>query len=229
VARKKEFLYSKNFFEKKAWKKSLYVCGIDEVGRGCLAGPLVVCAAILRQSAKHKLLKDSKVLTEEQRESVYVWLTKNSFYSIVILSNRIIDDLNIYQATLNSMKKAFLQLLETIPFKQEQIKYLLIDAIPLKLNNSYVHKNLETVSINFGESVSTSIAAASIIAKVTRDRLMQKVNPIFPAFKLDQHKGYGTTSHRQIINENGISILHRQTFVQKLIKVKKNDKQNSLF
>jgi len=229
MAKKQKLLYSKNFFEKNAWEKSLYACGIDEVGRGCLAGPLVVCATILLQNTKHKLLKDSKILTEEQREIAYAWLSQNSFYSIAISSNKVVDNLNIYQSTLNSMKKAFLQLLQIIPFNQEQIKYLLIDAMPLKLSAPHAHENLEHVSMNYGESISTSIAASSIIAKVTRDRLMQKFNPIFPTFELDQHKGYGTTKHTQIINKEGISIIHRQTFVKKLNGAKNNAKQNTLF
>ena len=233
----KKLAYPKKYFETKAWKENTFVCGIDEVGRGCLAGPLVVSSAILPINAKHKLLKDSKILNQKEREQAFAWLIKKCFYSTVIISNQQIDKLNIYQATIISMKKAFSQILHSIPFNNNQIKYLLIDAMPIKLDSIYktINPNLEIFSMNYGESISPSIAAASIIAKVTRDRLMQKINPIFPAFNLAKHKGYGTFFHKEVIKNNGISIIHRKTFTTKLqnnlIKDKKenNEQQQSLF
>ena len=109
--------FPKNHFETISWQQKKFVCGIDEVGRGCFAGPLVTCAAILpidveHLYAQHKLLRDSKKLDEKQREQAYEWLVKNCFYSIAISNNRIIDNINIYQATLLTMKKAFLQVLQ---------------------------------------------------------------------------------------------------------------------
>ncbi len=234
----KKLAYPKNSFEKKAWKENLFICGIDEVGRGCLAGPLLVSSAILPINAKHKLLKDSKVLNEREREQVYSWLIKRCFYSTVIVSNQQIDKLNIYQATIIAMQKVFAQILHIIPFNSNQIKYLLIDSIPVKLDSIYKteNPNLEVFSMNYGESISPSIAAASIIAKVTRDRLMQKINPIFPAFNLAKHKGYGTALHKEAIKNHGTSIIHRKTFVTKIQndliegnKKENNDRQQNLF
>ncbi len=221
---------SKNFFEETAWKKSLYVCGIDEVGRGCLAGPLVTSAVILPQNIKHKLLKDSKTLSKEQRELAYEWITKNCFYSVAISSHKIIDTLNIYNATLQTMKKALLQLLHTVPFKQEKIKSVLIDAMPLSLNNAYSSKNLEFHYFNYGETISSSIAAASIVAKVERDRLITKMAPLFPNFDLQEHKGYGTKKHLNVLDCHGPTIIHRKTFIYKILKDKVDEtKQQSLF
>ena len=222
--------FSPNFFENLSWEKSLYTCGIDEVGRGCLAGPLVTAAAILPINAKHKLLKDSKTLNEQERNIAYDWITKNCFYSIAISSHQKIDSLNIYKATLQTMKKSFFQLLQSLPFAYEQIKYLLVDAMPLSLPTSMTHKNLEIHYFNYGETISTSIAAASIVAKVTRDKLMQKICPIFPKFNMQEHKGYGTEKHIKNLNDFGPSLIHRTTFISKVLKVKTNEtKQCTLF
>ena len=110
IKRKPDF--KKHMYEKEAWEKSELVCGIDEVGRSCFAGPVVAAAAILRPKAKFKYLKDSKVLTAEQREEAYAWLLKNSTFAVGIMHHRIIDSKNIYHATLSAMKRAVVQLLE---------------------------------------------------------------------------------------------------------------------
>ena len=224
-------IFSKNYFEISAWKKSNYVCGIDEVGRGCLAGPLVTCAAILSQNTTHNLLKDSKILTEKERNIAYKWLIKNCFYSIAISSHKKIDSLNIYQTTIQTMKKALLQLLEITPFLYNQIKYILIDAMPLSLKEYNIYKNIEIHSFNKGESLSISIAAASIIAKVERDKLMKNVNSIFPKLNLEKHKGYGTAEHLDILTTYGPSIIHRSTFISKILKKEENNesKQQVIF
>ena len=222
--------FSKNFFEKDAWEKSLYVCGIDEVGRGCLAGPLITCALILPFNANHKLLKDSKTLNEDERNCAYKWIIKNSFYSIASTNHKNIDQINIYQATLQTMKKAFIQLTHKIPFDQNLIKYLLIDAMPVSINSAYQHKELETYFFNYGESISKTIAAASIVAKVTRDELIKKVSNFFPAYDLKTHKGYGTTKHVHILNDLGPTIIHRNTFISKILKDKGDESnQTTLF
>lgn len=207
--------YSRNYFEKTAWQNQLYVCGIDEVGRGCLAGPLVVAACILPQNTKY-ILKDSKVLTEQEREKAYKWLIKNSWYSIAIINPAMIDKVNIYNATLLAMKRAFIQLVEIIPFEYELLKFLVIDAMPLKLDHSYKNNQLEVHYFPHGESVSGSIAGASIIAKVTRDKLMETIDPIFPGFGFEQHKGYGTKEHTESIKTKGTSIIHRKSFISKI-------------
>lgn len=213
----KKLKYSKNFFEKSAWQNNLYVCGIDEVGRGCLAGPLVVAACILPINTK-RTLKDSKILTAEEREKDCAWLVKRAWYSTCIISPKVIDKINIYNATLLGMKRAFAQLIDTLPFKPEQLKYLVVDAMPLKLESSLKTETLEVHNFPFGESISSSIAAASIIAKVTRDHLMDDFGKVIPGFDFEHNKGYGTKSHLDGIDQNGISIIHRTSFISGIIR-----------
>lgn len=209
--------FSKNYFEKQAWQNNFYVCGIDEVGRGCLAGPVVVAAVVLPQNTNYSL-KDSKILTEDEREAAYKWIIQKAYYSTAILSHDVIDKINIYQATLLAMKKAFIQLNEVLPFNSELIKYLVIDAMPLHVDVAYKHDQLETYYFPYGESISKSIAAASIVAKVTRDRLMGKIDQIIPGFNLAQHKGYGTKEHINEIKKKGISLIHRKSFLEGINK-----------
>jgi len=209
----KQQKFAKNYFEKQAWTQQYFVCGIDEAGRGCLAGPVVVGAAILPHNTSYKLLKDSKVMAEHERETAYAWIKKHCFFTSVVIDHHTIDRCNIYQATRFGMKKAFLQLCELIPFAAEKITYLLTDAVPLTIPPYDTHKNLTLFNPTKGESVSASIAAASIIAKVTRDRLMAKISYSFPAFSFEEHKGYGTPTHTQALTANGQSIIHRQTFL----------------
>lgn len=211
--------FNKNFFEKDAWQNSCYVCGIDEVGRGCLAGPLVTSTVILPQDTTYKLLKDSKIMTEEDREKAYNWITQNCIFSTAVTSHRIIDKLNIYQSTLLTMKKSLLQILQSIPYGHEKIKYVLIDAMPVSLNNLNIYKNINIKFFNKGESRSSTIAAASIVAKVTRDRLMKKINTVFPKFNFSENKGYGTVNHLKTLNECGPSIIHRTSFITKIGEV----------
>lgn len=221
--------YPPVFFEKKAWNNNLYVCGIDEVGRGCLAGPVVTAAAIIPINTFSKLLQDSKKLNPNQRSDSFEWIKQNCFYSTATASHKTIDKINIYQATLYAMKKAYTQLIETMPIELEQIKYVLIDAMPLKLPTSYKHKNLEIINFNYGETISPTIAAASIAAKVRRDKIMSKIDPIFPSYKLKKHKGYGTQTHTESIVKQGLSIIHRTSFTTKLNKEEQNGNQKSLF
>ncbi len=218
----------KNLFENNAWRNNLYTCGIDEVGRGCLAGPLVTAAAILPKNANFELLKDSKILSKKNRGKAFEWIKKNCIYSIAISSHHIIDKNNIYQATLQTMKKSLLGILQKI--NPINIKYVLIDAMPLNLSTLDCYKNIDIKYFNKGEKYSTSIAAASIVAKVTRDKLMEKINHIFPQFYFDQNKGYGTKNHVESLLQNGPNIIHRKTFISKIWR--QNDqggKQETLF
>jgi len=217
----------KNYYENKAWAQGLYTCGIDEVGRGCLAGPVVVAAVIIPQNCSYYLLKDSKIMDEAERDKAYKWIIKHCFYSVAISSNNVIDKINIYQATLLTMKKAYMQLVETMPYDHEQLKYVLIDAMPLIVSKSYTHKNLEFRHFNYGESRSISIAAASIIAKVTRDKLMKSMSTLFPALLINQHKGYGTKQHIALIESLGPTIVHRSSFIGKILsKTKESQAEN---
>jgi ribonuclease HII len=217
-----------NFFEKKAWANNTYVCGIDEVGRGCLAGPLVVGAVILPIGTKYRF-KDSKLLTANEREKNFTWITKHAYYSTAIVSNILIDKINIYQATVYAMKRAYLQLIETIPFEYQLLKYLVTDAIPLIFDSIHLHNNLEINHFPFGESISTTIAAASIVAKVTRDQLMNTMAEIFPAFSFHKHKGYGTKQHLEELTNTGQSLIHRISFLKSLKSGNEDENQQSLF
>lgn len=203
---------TKNLFEKTAWLEGRLVCGIDEVGRGCLAGPLVTAAVIIPANKHMPLLKDSKILTLEERLKAARWITKHCWYGIGIVHNRLIDERNIWQATLGCMKRSLVQLLATSPHLPQAI---LVDAMPLNLLDT-AYRDIPVYYFPKGETLSTSIAAASIIAKVTRDEIMERLGPVFPGYAFDQHKGYGTKTHRRAIQEFDSSIIHRQSYLHDL-------------
>ncbi len=199
----------KNIFEKAAWLEGRLVCGIDEVGRGCLAGPLVTAAVIIPVNKHMPLLKDSKILSPEEREKAARWITKHCWYGIGIVNNRLIDERNIWQATLVAMKRSLVQLLATSPHLPQAI---LVDAMPLNLlDTSY--RDIPVYHFPKGETLSTSIAAASILAKVTRDAIMSNFDPVFPGYSFGQHKGYGTKIHRDALQKYQSSIIHRQSYL----------------
>ncbi len=193
------------------WQKNKLICGVDEVGRGCLAGPIVTVAAILKPHAINKNIKDSKLLSSLQLENIFKWLIENSSYAIGISNPRIIDKKNIYTATQITMKKALFHLLSS---REAAPNLILIDAMPLSLENS-CYDTIPIESWIKGESKSASIAAASIIAKVTRDMIMKKMHLSFPAYGLYNHKGYGTPTHIAALKQQQASIIHRKTFIKK--------------
>ena len=204
--------FRKNFFEKTAWEQNQVVCGIDEVGRGCLAGPLVTAAVILPAGKAHRCLKDSKLMTPQERLEANNWIIKNCYYGYGIVTHRSIDTHNIWHATLIAMKKALMHLLATAPQKPSSI---LVDAMPLQLlDTSY--NDIPVHYFPFGESKSSSIAAASIIAKVKRDSMMARMDALFPGYDLKSHKGYSTPGHKKSIIAISHSIIHRQTFIKNL-------------
>lgn len=219
--------FRKNSFEKACWRKNQFVCGVDEVGRGCLAGPVVTAAVILPIGKAPRILRDSKLMTPEQRIKVYAWITKHCWYSYGITHHRIIDKVNIWHATLIAMKRAVIQLLSYFPIKPAHI---LVDAMPLNLSQTAYH----TIQIDyfpFGESKSSSIAAASILAKVKRDAMMKHTEAIIPGYSLDQHKGYSTAKHKGALANIGHSIIHRTTYIKRLNLPKHNsyEEQQSIF
>lgn len=198
----------KNFFEEAAWQAGMGVIGIDEVGRGCLAGPVVTAAVMLEPGALNPLLKDSKVLTKVQRERAYAWIVEHSHYAFGMASHHVIDSVNIYQATRLAMRKALIHLLTTVSMPQT----ILIDAMPVSLHDTPWHI-IPIHHAPFGESWSSSIAAASILAKVYRDRLMNVFHALVPGYGLDEHKGYATARHRASVAQLGNSLIHRTTFM----------------
>ncbi|HBS47843.1 TPA: ribonuclease HII [Candidatus Dependentiae bacterium] len=222
------FQKKRNFYEKTAWANENFVCGVDEVGRGCLAGPVIVAAVILPQNASHKLLKDSKQMTEDERNAAFEWIIQNCYFSTAAINHRTIDNINIYQATLHAMHKSVIQLFSIIPQQIfQKTQFLLIDAMPLQISDSAKPQILETYHFNYGESLSKSIAAASIVAKVTRDRLMNEFDQNFPGFYFSDHKGYATSKHYEALNNNQKSIIHRDSFLKNFEKIKEN--QQNLF
>jgi len=178
----------------------LNIAGIDEVGRGAWAGPLVAAAVILPHNYKIKDVKDSKKLSAKTREQLFLKITKNAIqYSISIISHNIIDQIGIQQANI----KAFRNTITKLKIKPN---YLLIDG-----------KEISTHPLPYeylvsGDNKITSIAAASIVAKVTRDYIMQEYNKRFPEYGFSQHKGYGTLFHRQAISKHGLTTIHRKSF-----------------
>lgn len=207
VTTKIKYRVKSQMFEKELWSKSELICGVDEVGRSCFAGPVVAAAAILRPNAKHKLLKDSKLLTADERLAAFKWLKKNSVYAVGIMHHRLIDTINIYQATICAMKRAVMQVFEQA---QKTPSLILIDAMPVK----FEHLDVPVYHFPKAEHKSASVAAASIIAKVTRDTIMERINTLVPGYGFDSNKGYGTKIHRDALEALGITFAHRHSFLQ---------------
>lgn len=182
------------------------IAGIDEAGRGPLAGPVVACAVILKQGEYIEGLNDSKKISPKKREKLYDEITQKCVaYSLGIVDNNVIDEINILEATRLAMKKA-IEGLSVTP------KYLLIDA------ETHVDTDIPLAGIVKGDSLSVSIAAASIIAKVTRDRMLVDFDKEYPEYEFSKHKGYGTALHIQKIGEYGLTPIHRKTFCSKFVK-----------
>ncbi len=208
--RKKYKKIPKDYYEKLAWNEKRLIIGVDEVGRGCTAGPVVAGATILNFKKSPSLLKDSKILTLDQRLKAYAWLSKNSWSAVGIVRADIIDSINIYWASMLAMRQAVLNVIALCPYQPTEI---VIDAMPLKLDDT-VYKDIPIHHFPFGESQSSSIAGASIWAKITRDRLMEKMNGVFPGYRLDKHKGYNTPEHKKYLRAHGYTIAHRLRFLQ---------------
>lgn len=193
--------------EQKLHEKGInYICGIDEAGRGPLAGPVVVGAVIMPKDSFIEGVNDSKKVSEAKREKLYDIITKEAIaWGVGIVNQKEIDEINI----LNATKKALTMALESLETKPELI---LTDAL----------ENINTLGIPYksfikGDAKIYSISAASIIAKVTRDRIMREWDQIYPEYGFSKHKGYGTAQHIAAIKEHGICDLHRRTFVKNFI------------
>lgn len=214
----------KNSFEKSLWERKKLVVGIDEVGRGCLAGPLVTSAAILPIGKVSPLLKDSKTLDVEGKKRAFAWISRHCRYQVGIVHNRLIDEKNIHQATFLAMKRALLGLIGQI---EELPGAILIDAMPLNIDDTGL-SGIPVYHFTKGESKSSSIAAASIVAKIVRDQLMSEYEKLFPGYKLAQHMGYATKTHQGCIAKAGHSIIHRKSFLKAILDINPKDKSNQL-
>lgn len=186
-----------------------YICGIDEVGRGPLAGPVVAAAVILPKDCDILYINDSKKLTEKKREELYdVIMEKAVAVGIGMASPQRIDEINILQATYEAMREAISKL-------SIQPTLLLNDAVTIP----GVDPSVKQVPIIKGDAKSISIGAASIIAKVTRDRMMVEYDAIMPEYGFASNKGYGSAMHIEALKEYGPTVIHRRSFIGNFVEV----------
>ena len=194
--------------EEELYRKGIkLIGGIDEAGRGPLAGPVVVACAVMPKDSMIEGVNDSKKISEKKREKLYEEIIENAIsYEVGIIDQNTIDDINI----LNATKLGLTTAVKGLNVKPEII---LVDALT----------NIDTCGIPYqsivkGDAKCYSIACASIIAKVTRDRIMREWDKIFPQYGFEKHKGYGTAAHMQAIREYGLCPLHRHSFVKNILK-----------
>ncbi len=184
-----------------------YICGIDEAGRGPLAGPVVVAAVIMPKDSMLEHVNDSKKVTEKRREVLYEQITKEAIaWGVGIIDHEIIDKINILEATKLGLTTALKEL-------KVRPDLILVDAL----------KDIDTLGIPYksiikGDAKEYSIACSSIIAKVTRDRIMRNFDKVYPEYGFEKHKGYGTAEHIRAIKEYGPCDIHRQSFIKNFIK-----------
>ncbi|MBR3002403.1 MAG: ribonuclease HII [Clostridia bacterium] len=193
--------------EKEFHEKGMkYICGIDEAGRGPLAGPVVVASCIMPEDSMIEGVNDSKKVSEKKRELLYDKIIEEAIsYSVAIISEKEIDEINI----LNATKKGLTTSIAGLDVKPDLI---LVDALD----------RIDTLGIPYkpiikGDALVYSISAASIIAKVTRDRIMRQMDEIYPEYGFAGHKGYGTAKHIAAIKEYGLCDIHRRSFTKKII------------
>ncbi len=183
-----------------------YICGIDEAGRGPLAGPVVVAAVVMPRDSMIEGVNDSKKVSEKKREELYDKIIEEAIsYGVGIIDEKEIDKINILEAT----KKGLTTSLQELKVKPNLI---LVDAL----------KGIDTLGIPYqsiikGDALCYSISAASIIAKVTRDRIMRQWDEIYPQYGFEKHKGYGTKAHIDAIKEYGLCPIHRKSFTKNFI------------
>lgn len=187
-------LYSKGF------KK---ICGIDEAGRGPLAGPVVVAGVIMPEDSMIEGINDSKKVTEKRREKLYDIIKEEAIsYSIAVINHNVIDEINI----LNATKQGVTEVVDGLNVKPDLI---IVDAL-----NHINTRGIPYEPIVKGDAKCYNIAAASILAKVTRDRIMRQWDEIYPQYGFSSHKGYGTAKHISAIKEYGLCPIHRRTFTK---------------
>lgn len=182
-----------------------YIAGIDEAGRGPLAGPVVVASVIMPLDNPIEGVNDSKKLSAKKRDMLYDKIVEQAIdMHVTVISAQTIDEINI----LNATKRGMLECIEFL----KQVDCVLIDAVKLDTD-------VKTLSIIHGDALSYSIAAASIIAKVTRDRLMQEYDKQYPQYNFAKHKGYGTAEHIKLLKEFGACPIHRRSFIGHFVEV----------
>ena len=200
-------------YEKELKEKGYKIIGgVDEVGRGPLIGPVVACCAVLNDDFNLNGLTDSKKLSEKKREEFYDYLIRNTIYGLGVVGPEVIDEINIYEASKLAMKKAISEV-----SKKVKLDYLLVDAMPLDLD-------IPTLPIIKGDLKSRSISAASVIAKVTRDRMMIELDKKYPNYGYKLHKGYPTKKHLDAIHKYGLIDGYRKSYgpIKEIIEGDKN-------
>ncbi|HIU90502.1 MAG TPA: ribonuclease HII [Candidatus Fimimonas merdipullorum] len=193
------------FYERQAAEGGLRIAGMDEAGRGPLAGPVVVAAVVMPLSSDKLIsgVDDSKKLSEKKREALYEQIMQVAEeVQVAFATHEEVDSLNV----LNATKKAMLQCVNSLT-KADKV---LIDAVTLSAK-------IPTLGIIHGDALSYSIAAASIVAKVTRDRLMKQYDRQYPLYNFAKHKGYGTAEHIRLLGQYGACPIHRKTFIKKFV------------
>lgn len=172
--------------------------GVDEVGRGCIAGPVTACALMLHHDLLNDSLTDSKKLSEKQREALFDSIVEISTFKVIFMDAQIVDDINILQATLRAMHQAITH----------------IHPVGAYIDGNKCPDNLScpAEAIIKGDSLIPAISAASIIAKVTRDRYMKELAEEYPEYGFERHKGYGTRAHLEALEKYGITPYHRKSF-----------------
>lgn len=202
-------------YEKELYKQGInYIGGVDEVGRGPLIGPVVTACVVLPKDFILDGLNDSKQLSEKKRNEYYKYIKEHALACEVgVIGPDIIDKVNIYEATKIAMKQAINKVK-----KKLKLEHVLIDAMPLELS-------IPTTSIIKGDAKSISIAAASVIAKVTRDQMMYELDKIYPQYGFKSHKGYPTKKHLEALKNYGLIEGYRKTYgpVKKIIEEGKNE------
>ena len=189
------------------------IAGVDEAGRGPLAGSVVAACVVLDKNKEILFINDSKKLSEKKRNELYDEITEKALaYGIGIVSEKVIDEINILEATHLAMKEA-VESADKMYFDRfgKHISILFVDALKIK------NVDIKQVSIVHGDALSISIAAASIIAKVTRDRMMIEYDKQYPLYGFAKHKGYGTKAHIDAIKKYGASVIHRASFIKNFI------------
>lgn len=206
MAEELERLKKMHEFEDK-YSEYEYIAGIDEAGRGPLAGPVVAASVILPKDCEILYLNDSKQLSVKRRDELFDEIKQKAIaYGIGIVSQGRIDDINILQATYEAMREAIGRMSE-----KQNPDLLLVDAVHIP------DVDIKQVGIVKGDAKSVSIAAASILAKVTRDRFMVEMDKLYPEYGFASHKGYGSKFHIEAIKKYGASPIHRQTFIKNFV------------
>ena len=207
--KEKEFerLTNLKLIEKDLYKKGFKnICGIDEAGRGPLAGPVVIAGVIMPEDSMIEGINDSKKVSEKKREALYDVIKQEAIsYSVAIIGQDVIDEINILNATKNGVT----EVIDRLDIKPDLI---VIDALE-HINT----RGIPYESIIKGDAKCYNIAAASILAKVTRDRIMREWDTIYPQYGFIKHKGYGTKMHIEAIKEYGLCPIHRKSFTKKII------------